>query len=79
LRAKVLKLEKKLFDGKAARVVLPAANGEMCILPNHMSIITSLKKGSIRIFKTDSECPTIIEIDGGICSFFNNEAVFILN
>jgi len=79
LRAKVLKPEKKLFDGEVDRVVLPAAEGEMCILPNHMSIVTPLKKGSIRIFKPHNEYPTVIEVDGGVCSFFNNEAVFIIN
>jgi F0F1-type ATP synthase epsilon subunit len=78
LKAKVLKLGEKLFDGKAIRIVLPAVNGEMCLLPRHISIITPLKKGIIKIFKPDSERPILIEINEGICSFSNNEAVFIL-
>jgi F0F1-type ATP synthase epsilon subunit len=79
LRAKVLKLDKKLFDGKATKVVIPAIDGEMCILQNHISIITPLKKGHIKIFKPDSERPTIIETDQGFCSFSDNKAVLILN
>jgi F-type H+-transporting ATPase subunit epsilon len=79
LRAKVLKLDKKLFDGKITKVVLPAVNGEMCILRNHMSIVTTLRKGDIKIFKPDGERPTIIEVDSGFCSFSDNNAVFILS
>jgi F-type H+-transporting ATPase subunit epsilon len=78
LRAKVLKLEEKLFDGKATRIVLPAVGGEMCLLPRHISIITPLRKGAIKIFRPDSDRPTIIETNDGICSFSNNEAIFIL-
>jgi F-type H+-transporting ATPase subunit epsilon len=78
LKAKVLELEKKLFDGDVTKIVVPASEGEMCILPHHISIITTLKKGTIKIFRTVSERPLIINANGGICSFFNNEAIFIL-
>lgn len=79
MRAKILKLEKKLFDGEIAKVVLPAINGEMCLLPHHISIITILKKGAIKVFKPHNDHPVIIEIDGGLCSFSNNNAVLIVN
>jgi F0F1-type ATP synthase epsilon subunit len=50
----------------------------MCLLPKHISLITILKKGLIRIFKPGSEHPIIIKSDGGICSFFSDNAVIIL-
>ncbi|MDR2067983.1 MAG: F0F1 ATP synthase subunit epsilon [Holosporaceae bacterium] len=78
MNAKVLELEKKLFDGEVSKIVLPATEGEMCILQNHASIITSLKKGSIKIFRTTSARPLTIAVFGGICSFHKNSAVFIL-
>jgi F0F1-type ATP synthase epsilon subunit len=78
LRAKILKLDKKLFDGEVTEVILPAVKGEMCILPHHISCVVELQKGDIKVLKPNGEYPIAFEIDGGICSFFNEEAVFII-
>ena len=78
MKVKVLELEKKLFDGEATKIVVPAIEGEMCLLPNHISIITSLKKGTIKIYRNEIERPVSIPINSGICSFSNNSAVFIV-
>jgi F-type H+-transporting ATPase subunit epsilon len=78
LKVKVLELEKKLFDGEVERVVLPAANGEMCLLPNHISIITTLKEGALKVFKPNSEYPLVVRLKGGICSFSSNKAIFLI-
>ncbi|MDR1236385.1 MAG: F0F1 ATP synthase subunit epsilon [Holosporaceae bacterium] len=77
--AKILKLDKKLFDGEAREVVLPAVEGEMCLLPNHISSVVMLKKGEIKVFKPTGEYPAVFEISGGVCSFFDNKAVFIVS
>jgi F-type H+-transporting ATPase subunit epsilon len=78
LKAKVLELEKKLFDGEVSKIVLPATEGEMCILQNHASIVASLKKGVVKIFRTASTRPLMISISKGICSFHKNNAILIL-
>jgi F-type H+-transporting ATPase subunit epsilon len=78
LKVKVLEFEKKLFDGEATRVILPAIDGEMCLLPHHISIITPLRKGVIKVFKPNGEYPVSIELEGGVCSFSDNIAVFII-
>lgn len=78
MKVKVLELEKKLFDGEASKVLVPAVEGEMCLLPNHISIVTSLTIGRICIFRPDSDRPISIDVKGGICSFSGNNAVFIL-
>lgn len=77
MRAKILRLEKKLFDGEIMKAVLPAAAGEMCLLPRHISIMTPLKKGVVKVFTPDSESPVCIEISGGLCSFSENTATII--
>ena len=78
MKVKVLELEKKLFDGEASKVLVPAVDGEICLLPNHISIVTSLTVGRICVFRPDSDRPISIEVKGGICSFSDNKAVFIL-
>lgn len=79
MKAKVLKIDKKLFDGESIKIIVPASEGEICILPGHISIITYLKPGVLKIFKNDEERPFIAHVSGGICSFSDNSAVFILD
>ncbi|MDR1334695.1 MAG: F0F1 ATP synthase subunit epsilon [Holosporaceae bacterium] len=78
LDVKVLNLKEKLFDGEATKVLLPAIDGEMCILPHHVSIMTVLVPGTIKIFRAVSDRIISIKVTGGICSFSDNSAVFIL-
>jgi F0F1-type ATP synthase epsilon subunit len=78
LDVKILNLKEKLFDGEATKVVLPAVGGEMCLLPNHISIITALVPGTIRIFRAVSDRVISIKVTSGVCSFSDNSAVFML-
>ena len=78
MKVKVLELEKKLFDGEADKIVVPAVEGEMCILPNHISIITSMKKGNLKIYRKGVERPLSIPVTSGVCSFSDDCALFIL-
>ncbi|MDR0556037.1 MAG: hypothetical protein LBG20_03475 [Holosporaceae bacterium] len=79
MRAKILKLDRKLFDGEITKVVVPATEGEICLLPHHMAIITTLCRGSVRVYRSGYTHPVIIKIDGGICSFSTNTATFIIH
>lgn len=78
MKVKVLELEKKLFDGEADKVIVPATEGEMCILPNHMSIVTPMKSGNLKIYRAGIERPLSFPVTSGVCSFSDNCAVFIL-
>lgn len=79
MKIKVLDLQKKLFDGDALKVIVPSIDGELCLLPNHISILTKIVKGRIQIFRPDSDRPVSIEIaTDGICYFSDNKATFIL-
>lgn len=78
MRAKVLKIDKSLFDDEVIKIVIPGEIGELCILPHHMPIITSLKKGQIRIFTTKVDRPTVINVDGGVFSFSNDVATVMM-
>jgi F0F1-type ATP synthase epsilon subunit len=79
VRAKVLEIDKKIFDGEAVKIVVPSVDGEMCLLQNHSSIVVSLKRGAIRIFEQNDAVPISIPVSSGVCSFSNNSAVFVLS
>lgn len=46
--------EKLLFSGEVDMVVLPAAEGDMGILPGHAPVITTIRPGTICIFNGNS-------------------------
>ena len=57
-------------DG-VTEVVIPAFEGDMGILKNHISIISFLKPGIIRVFNSDSNEETYY-VEDGIIEFKNN-------
>ena len=44
-----------IFSGACLRVTAPAAFGEVCILPRHAPLLTSLRPGSIRLLPSTGE------------------------
>ena len=59
-----------LRDG-VSEVVLPAFEGEMGILKDHISIISFLKPGLVKVFKSGSNQETYY-VEDGIIEFKNN-------
>lgn len=78
MKAKVLKIDKKLFDGEVVKIVIPAETGEMCVLPHHMQIITPMKAGDIRIYAPNAVRPTVMRVNGGIFAFSDEVATVML-
>lgn len=77
----VLEKEREVFSMTSAlSVILPSESGEICVHPGHMSIITLMQKGVIRINYTENNIQKThdIEIVGGVFSFKDNEAVFLV-
>ncbi len=54
-----------------SEVVVPAYEGEMGILKNHISIISFLKPGLVKVFETDSKEENYY-VEDGIIEFKNN-------
>jgi F-type H+-transporting ATPase subunit epsilon len=45
----IAKVDQVFFDGEAASLTVPGAEGEMTILGEHMPLITTLKRGTITV------------------------------
>ena len=76
MQVKIFKSEEVVYEGEAAKVTVPAQNGEMTILPHHISIVTNLQRGRLIVFKNDGE-KFQTEIGGGVCSF-SDDCVSVL-
>ena len=60
-----------LLKDKVSEVVIPAFEGEMGILKDHISIISFLKPGLVKVFETGSNQETYY-VEDGIIEFKNN-------
>lgn len=73
MELKIYTLDGTKFEGKVSQVSLPTSNGEITVLPNHIPLITILKKG---IVKTEKEH---VEIDGGVAEIDGEKVVVLAN
>lgn len=76
MRLKLISTSATIFDDEIDMVVLPAEDGEIGIMQNHMDMISSLKSGELRIYREDK-----IEkhqIKGGIVSIYEGGFVDVM-
>jgi F-type H+-transporting ATPase subunit epsilon len=68
--------DKKLFSGEVKSIVLPGSDGKFGLLNHHAPIISSLKKGTVKV--TDvSEAIQSFEIKGGVVEMLNNQVIIL--
>ena len=72
---KLVTPEKIYHEGDAQMVVLPGAEGDLGVLPNHSYIITSLRPGIIKV--TNSDQTQSLFVEEGFIKFSNNELLVI--
>ena len=72
---KLVTPEKIYLEGDAQMVVLPGAEGDLGVLPNHSNIITSLRPGIIKV--TNSDQTQSLFVEEGFIKISNNELLVI--
>ena len=74
----IAKVDEVLFEGEAYSLTVPAAEGEMTVLGEHMPLITTLKAGEVRVqVQADGE-PERFAIEGGVLEVRRDGATVIL-
>ena len=69
--------EKVIFsDNKVLEVILPSYEGEMGILKDHISIISFLRPGIIKILKSSENINSFF-VQDGIIEFYNNNLTIL--
>jgi len=69
--------EKVIFsDDKVLEVILPSYEGEMGILKDHISIISFLRPGIIKILKSSENIKSFF-VQDGIIEFYNNNLTIL--
>ena len=68
--------EGPVFDGKARSVVVPAADGELGILPRHAPLIAALGCGELRVEEESGEKGRYF-LDGGFVQVLSNRVTVL--
>ena len=68
--------EKTLFSDNVKATKIPSYEGDMSILKNHISTITFLRPGIIKVDKNDGKSEDFFVEDGTV-EFFNNTLVLL--
>ena len=72
----IISPEKIIFSDKATMVTLPSYEGDMSVLKHHISIITFLRPGIIKIQKNDGNSEEFFVQDGTV-EYFNDSLVVL--
>jgi len=72
----IISPERIIFSDEAKMVTLPSYEGDMSILKNHISIITFLRPGIVRVQKNDENFKEFFVQDGTV-EFFNDSLVVL--
>ena len=75
-KLEIISPEKIIFSDNATMVTLPSYEGDMSVLKHHISIITFLRPGIIRIQKNDGSFEEFFVQDGTV-EYFNDSLVVL--
>ena len=76
MKVVIAKVDENLYDGEAASLTVPAADGEMTVLPEHMPVVTTLKAGTIVVRGPEGEKQ--FQIQSGVLEVRRDGATVIL-
>jgi len=74
-KLEIISPEKIVFSDNPTMVTLPSYEGDMSVLKNHISIITFLRPGIIKIQKNDGNFEEFFAQDGTVEYFSDNLVV----
>ena len=75
-RLEIISPEKVVFSGDVEMVTLPSYEGDMSVLKEHISTITFLRPGKIKVEKSKENFEEFFAEDGTV-EFFNNILVVL--
>ena len=75
-KLEIISSEKIIFSDNPIMVTFPSYEGDMSILKNHISIISFLRPGIIKIQKNDRDFE-IFFVQDGIVEYFNDSLVVL--
>ena len=75
-KLEIITPEKIIFSNNVNNITLPSYEGDMSILKNHISIITFLRPGIIKVQKNDGNFERFF-VQDGIIEYFNDSLIVL--
>ena len=77
LNLRVLAPDQSVFDDTADEIILPSTTGLLGVLPGHISMVTAIDFGVLRVFKNGNW--DSIALTGGFAEVESNEVTVLVN
>ncbi len=77
LTLRVIAPDQSVFDDTADEIILPSTTGLLGVLPGHISMVTAIDIGVLRVFKNGSW--NSIALTGGFAEVESNEVTVLVN
>ena len=77
LTLRVLAPDQSVFDDTADEIILPSTTGLLGVLPGHISMVTAIDFGVLRVFKNGTW--DSIALTGGFAEVESNEVTVLVN
>ena len=77
LTLRVLAPDQSVFDDTADEIILPSTTGLLGVLPGHISMVTAIDFGVLRVFKNGNW--DWIALSGGFAEVESNEVTVLVN
>ena len=74
---KVLAPNQNIFEGEAEEVILPSTTGQIGVLPGHISLVTAIDIGVLRL-RINSQWKSIA-LMGGFAEIESDEVIVLVN
>ena len=74
---KVLAPNKNVYEGEAEEVILPSTTGQIGVLPGHISLVTAIDIGVLRL-RINSQWKSIA-LMGGFAEIESDEVIVLVN
>ena len=75
MEVQIITPDKTIFSGSADSVVVPGSDGQICILDNHAPLVSSMKKGQVKIRSGNED--QFFEIEGGVVEVLKNKVIVL--
>ncbi|MEN9948427.1 MAG: synthase subunit epsilon, partial [Bacteroidota bacterium] len=76
MQIEIITPDATLYSGEATYVFLPGSDGSLGVMNNHAPLISSLKKGTLRLVDKAGKEVTF-DLNGGTVEVLNNKVVVL--
>lgn len=66
LRYEIVSPERLLRDAQAAMIVVPGADGDFAVLPQHAPMMSTIRPGVIEVYEDENSTPEQMFLKGGL-------------